>query len=352
MPRPIPIYHEHDESYRADSCQPLITAADNKQIKLEALRHGHYPGRMLPHNALPGMKMAGYWDAQENQNWGLGWHRNEGLELTLLERGHLEFGLGDVVYQLNPGDLTITRPWQLHRVGNPNIGASHLIWVIIDLGVRRPNEEWKWPSWLLLSRPDLAELANILRHNEQPVWTANQEIRRCVHAIEQAVRADHGGSHVSHLSLRINELFLYLVEMLRENKVLLDHSLSSTRRTVELFLNDLRVHAEHLKLKWSLDQMAESCGLGVTQFVHHARELTNMSPLQYLNRCRLDAAAAALVSKPHASVTDIALAFGFSSSQYFATTFCRRFGTPPTEFRSAKLVDCEGLSKTAAPALP
>lgn len=335
MPRPIPIYREHDETYRADSCQPLSTASEKKQIRLEALRHGHYPGRALPPNAMPGMKMAGYWDAQENQNWGLGWHRNEGLELTLLERGSLQFGLGNVIYQLKPGDITITRPWQRHCVGNPNIGASHLIWVIMDLGVRRPNEEWKWPSWLLLSDPDLADLANILRHNEQPVWKANQEICHCVHAIEQAVKSDRDGSHVSHLSLRVNELFLFLLEMLREKKVLLDHSLSSTRRTVELFLQDLRAHPEHLELKWSLDEMAESCGLGVTQFVHHVRALTNMSPLQYLNRCRLDAAAGALLADPNASITDIALACGFASSQYFATAFCKRFGTPPTEYRTS-----------------
>ena len=34
---------------------------------------------------LPGLKMAGYWDADSDQDWGLPWHRNEGIELTLLE---------------------------------------------------------------------------------------------------------------------------------------------------------------------------------------------------------------------------------------------------------------------------
>jgi AraC family L-rhamnose operon regulatory protein RhaS len=80
--------------------------------------------------------------------------------------------------------------------------------------------------------------------------------------------------------------------------------------------------------------MAESCGLGVTQFVHHVRRLTNMSPLQYLNECRLDTAATMLRQSPSLSIIDVALACGFSSSQYFATVFDRRFGVCPTLFRS------------------
>ena len=39
-----------------------------------------------------------------------------------------------------------------------------------------------------------------------------------------------------------------------------------------------------------------------------------------------------------ASVTDVALACGFSSSQYFATDFDRRFGMSPTACRAAREV--------------
>jgi AraC-like DNA-binding protein len=337
MPSPIPIYKDHDDTYRADSCRPLVAASEKKRIHLDALRHGHYPGRTLPAGAMPGLKMAGFWDAQTDQDWGLDWHRNEGIEVTLLESGSLCFGVEDHHYNLHPDHLTIMRPWQRHSLGNPHITASRLIWLIIDLGVRRPNEAWKWPSWLVLSRPDIDELTNILRHNEQPVWTANPDIRKCFRALAQAVATDRDGSHISHLLLRISELFLLLLEMLRAKEVKLDQSLSSTRRTVELFLHDLRAHQENLSLKWSLEEMAKSCGLGLTQFVHHVRCVTNMSPLQYLNYSRLDCAAHMLRESNGTSITDVALACGFSSSQYFATQFDRRFGISPKEFRFSNL---------------
>jgi len=340
MPTPIPIYKDHDETYHADSCRPLVAAAERRRVHLEALRHGHYPGRMLPTGAMPGLKMVGFWDAEADQDWGLDWHRNEGLEVTILESGDLSFAAEGRQYNLHSGHLTITRPWQLHRIGDPYITASRLVWLIIDLGVRRPNEAWKWPSWLLLSKPDMEELTDILRHNEQPVWNATPALCKCFRTIAQAVAADRDGSHISHLSLRISESFLLLLEMLRMKNVKLDRGLSSTRRTVEMFLHDLRIHHQNLSLEWTLEEMASSCGLGLTQFVHHVRGITNMSPLKYLNHCRLDMAAKMLRESSGASITDVALATGFSSSQYFATQFRRHFGVSPKEFRSSSF--CQG----------
>ena len=49
--------------------------------------------------------------------------------------------------------------------------------MIIDLGVRRPHQEWRWPSWTLLSRQDLSDLTCFLRQNEQYVWKGTAELR-------------------------------------------------------------------------------------------------------------------------------------------------------------------------------
>lgn len=334
MPRPIPIYHSHDATYRADSCLPLVEAVAKKEVRLHALVRGHYPGKKISSGALPGVKSVGHWDAGGDQAWGLGWHRNEGIELTFLETGSIGFAVDDRTFDLHPGDLTFTRPWQLHRVGSPLVACGRLHWLILDVGVRRPNQPWKWPAWILLSKHDRDELTNILRHNEQPVWTGSGELRQCFVEIGQAVKADRGGDNISRLNIRLNELFLLVLEMLRKRKVRLDHSLSSSRRTVELFLADLQARPEHLNLEWSVQEMARLCGLGVTQFVSHARALTNMTPVHYLNHCRLELAAKLLRESPQMSVTDIALGCGFSTSQYFATAFAQRFGRSPRDFRA------------------
>ena len=323
-----------DRCYEADTCEPLRAAAAAGRVELAALAHGTYPGKRLPGPTLTEVRTIGYWDAPRDQTWGLPWHRNEGIELTLLESGSAAFAVDGQRSLLKPDDLTCTRPWQQHRVGDPNVAAGRLHWLILDVGVRRPHQPWRWPSWIVLTPADLNELTGVLRHNEQPVWHATADICRCFRRIGAAVQSDRDGSNISSLAVLVNQLFLLVLEMFRGQPVSLDESLSSVRRTVELFWADLRENAEHLAFEWTVSGMARRCGMGVTNFIHHSKQLTNMTPNQYLNHCRLMTASRLLKSQPQRSVTDVALACGFTSSQYFATLFRRHFGSTPRAFRA------------------
>lgn len=330
---PIPIYQEHGKTFQADTCRPVVEAVNSGRLKQEALVRGHYPGRKLERNALPGVKTVGFWDARVGQDWGLDWHRNEGIELTFLESGSLGFAVDRKVCQLRPDDLTITRPWQKHRVGNPNVGTGRLHFLILDLGVRRPDQQWRWPSWIVLTKADLQELTHILRHTERPVWRATPEIRRCFQSIAQAVESDDSGRNVSRLAAYLNELFVLVLEMCRHKQVRLDESLSSAQRTVELFWADLCQHQEHLAEPLTVGAMAEQCGLGVTHFIHLTKKQTNMTPVQRLTHGRLEMAVKLLKEDPARSVLDVALDCGFSSSQYFTNVFRRQYGCTPSGLR-------------------
>lgn len=333
MNRRVPIYTGQDEIYRADACQPLLRAAEAGAIRLETLVHGHYPGRPLPRQALAGLKTVGYWDAEGPQAWGLGWHQNEGIELTLLERGSLDFAVeGTPCCRIKPNDLTVTRPWQHHRLGDPHIGPGRLHWVIIDVAVRRPHQTWRWPSWVMLGKADLDELTHILRHNEQPVWHNAAQVCECFVRIAEVIRSDRNGSSVSWLTVLLNELLLHTLELFRSRDVALDETLSGTQRTVELFLEDLRSDRRHLASEWTVRRMAQCCGLGVTRFTDYCRRLTNATPMQHLNRMRLESAAQLLRQQRGLTNAQVARQCGFSSAQYFATVFRRQFGCTPQQF--------------------
>ena len=330
----IPIYQGRGRTYEADTCRPVVRATQTGQLRHVALARGHYPGRRLPRAALPGVKVVGYWDASQRQDWGLDWHRNEGIELTLLESGGFGFAVDGQKFALQPGDLTFTRPWQEHRVGDPNVGAGRLHFLILDVGIRRPHQSWHWPSWIVLTPGDLRQLTGILRHNEQPVWHGTTEIIGCFRRIGVAVEGDHDGDAISSLAVQINQLLLAVLNMLHRQDIKLDESLSTTHRTVELFWMDLCQNPDHLGLEWAVRGMARRCGMGVTNFIHRTKQLVNMTPIRYLNHCRLDAAARLLREQPDRSITDIALSCGFASSQYFATVFRRKFGVTPRAFRN------------------
>src|SRR5215217_691199 len=259
--------------YHADTCEPLKRGVEQGEIELVARARGAYPGEPLRRGDVPEVRTVGYWDAPHDQSWGLDWHRNEGIELTFVAQGKVGFSVDDQHAILKRGDLTITRPWQLHRVGNPCVGACKLYWLILDVGVRRPNQHWIWPQWLVWSAADEQSLTQNLSHNEQPVWPANDEIAFYFERLGAAV-ARYGGDHGdSRLKLCINGLLIALVDMLRGEQPTLDPSLSSTQRAVELFVGGLR---EHLDEDWTVDAMASACGLARSRFSDLCKQITNM----------------------------------------------------------------------------
>lgn len=320
-----PAFRLADRVYYADTCEPLKQAAEHGEVRLVARGRGQYPGPPLPPKVLTEIRSVGCWDADHNQSWGLDWHRNEGIELTYVSRGRLRFAVDDEEFLLKRGDMTITRPWQAHRLGGPHISACRLHWLILDVGVRRPNQPWYWPRWLSLSELDVQSLTTMLSHNEHPVWPANDEIE---HYFERLVEATEPPSE-SRLRLYISGLFVTLTELLRSHRPALDESLSSAQRTVELFLARL---PETVEQQWDLSSMADACGLRRSRFSHYCKELTNMSPIEYLISCRVEVAARRLQQRA-LTITDVALRCGFESSQYFARVFHQYKGCSPREFR-------------------
>lgn len=324
----IPVYRDNGEMYVADTCAPLRTAGARGEVGLWAYGRGTYPGEPMDPDFLPQLKNAGHWEVASPQDWGLGWHRNEGIEITCVRAGSLPFSCAGEEFDLSAGSLTITRPWQLHRVGRPNIGASTLTWLILDVGVRRPNQEWEWPTWLPLPESDLRRLTELLSHNEAPVWKASKPMLSAMDTLQRTLKHEVS-QPMARIATSVAEVFIELGDLLESQSPVLDPYLSSTERTVRLFLESLieRVHEP-----WTADTMADACGLGRTRFAHYCRQMVNVSPMEYLGRVRVDRAKQ-LLRETDYKVTDIAFLCGFQSSQYFATVFRKQTGRSPAQYR-------------------
>lgn len=324
-------YRAAGRTFVADSCRPLVAAAAAGWVKLWAFGRAGYPGRRLPPNELPGLSSVGCWDASTPQRWGLPRHRNEGIEITFLASGQIATRIEDRSEELRHDEFLITRPWQPHELGNPHVGASRLIWLIVDVGVRRPHQEWRWPPWLVLNRADLMELTRYLRQNEQFIWPGSADIRRCFQGIAHAIENPKSAGVTSRLAILINEVLLAVLDHFRTRRIPLRVSLTTAERTVRQFLEEL---TNSLCEPWTLESMAASCHMGVTQFVHHFRQVTNLPPARYLAQARVQQACRLLRAEPHRAITDIAFACGFSSGQYFANVFTQHMGCSPRDFRT------------------
>lgn len=327
------IYHENDKVYYSDTCGPLLKAYQIGELKFQAWARHNYPctSNIESIDLLPGLSTIGYWDACSEQNWGLDWHRNEGIEISFLETGSLEFMMGDTDYQVNPGEIIITRPWQPHKLGNPNIGVGRLHWLILDVGVRYPHQKWNWPSWIMINPEDLDELTNLLRYNELPVRKTDEEIKKCFQKISNLLPSSDPAKYESWLIIYINELLMNCLESFRKGPEIIDKSLTDSRRSIGYFIEEINKSYYEL---WTLESMAEYCGLGTTRFIFYCKQLVNMTPMQYLNSVRLKNAARLLIENPNENITKICYDCGYSSSQYFSTTFRKNYGCSPVNYRN------------------
>jgi AraC-like DNA-binding protein len=331
---PRATFNANGKLFKADTCDAVALAARQGEITLQALARGAYPGVRLEERSLPGVKSLGYWDSTREQSWGLPWHRNEGIELTVLSSGSLPYSCGDRRYTLRPYDLTIARPWQPHSIGDPAIGPNKLFFLILDVGVRKPNQEWSWPGWLLMNREELAELTKLLRQNELHVWPDCRDLHHCFQEIGRAVAEYPQSRGVTYITLKLNELFYLLLRLSRTRTIPLNESLTSNFRTVQLFLSDL---GELLGEDWTIERMARECGVCTTRFVQYCRQITNRSPMQHLNTLRLERARALLVEHRSLPIIDIAMQCGYATSQYFASCFKRSYNVTPSDYREARL---------------
>ncbi len=326
------IFYGLEGTFLADTCEPLKQAKKRGELHHDAFARGCYPGKEMPPDMMPEVCVACVWDAKNDQNWGLPMHRNEGIELGYLTRGKLDFTIDNNTHHLTSGDMTVTRPWQPHQVGSPNVTASRMHWLIIDVGTRRPNDTWKWPEWLSFAPQDLARLTELLRYNEQATWRGNKKIEDCFESIAKYVEStDKPETVQTRIQLYINELLLEVLELLQGENIRLDSNLASTTRSVEMFLKAL---PKHIDYPWTLETMAKHCDLGRSRFSHYCKNVTNMSPADYLANCRIKKAKKLLVKAKQSNITEIAFACGFESSQYFATVFKRITGLTPSQYKA------------------
>lgn len=317
----------------SDNCRDLQAAARRGEVELHAWTRGSYPGTPLEER-LPGICTVGFWDAKYPQSWGLATHCNEGFKIAYLARGSLDLVVDDVAHPFAQGQFIIIRPWQLHSMGGPNVGASRLLWIMLDGGLRRPSEAWRWPDWMVLSPDEEQTLGRLLTQNDQPVWDGGADLCRAFEALPPILTSREPHEGETRLKVAVNAIMLSLLDRMGEQAPKLDPRLSTSQNTVAIFLRRL---VRAIDQDWTLDAMAEECSLSRTRFADYCKRLTNMSPRQYLQNLRLEQARQRLANDDKESVTEVAFACGFHSSQYFSSAFRKRYGLSPQMSRMAAL---------------
>lgn len=82
----------------------------------------------------------------------------------------------------------------------------------------------------------------------------------------------------------------------------------------------------------NIDVIAAQFGVGRTNFYRKVRELTGMSPNDYLRKCRMERAAELLLHSDM-TISDVCAQVGIPDAQYFSRVFKTYFGVSPSVYR-------------------
>ncbi|MFA7174577.1 MAG: AraC family transcriptional regulator [Kiritimatiellia bacterium] len=245
-------------------------------------------------------------------------HRHfEVAELAFVEAGHQPYDVNGQHFTLLGGEGTVIPPNTPHSSqGHPSYPGKR-IWVQLRLP-QEPDARW------LGLAPDEAEpLIKMLQSSTHlfcSKWPAEfpQRITALFNLFARPASPVRTAAMRTSLLIILFDL-LHLTPQITASPA----SLTRIRKVTEWAEREL---ANPI----TLEQLAAVAGLSLSSFKRVFKEVAGMTPHAYVLRKRIDRAQE-LLRTGNDTVTEIAFACGFSSSQYFATVFKRITGMTPND---------------------
>jgi AraC-like DNA-binding protein len=243
-------------------------------------------------------------------------HHHFGVaELAYVETGHQPYDVRGQHFTLLGGEGAVIPPDTPHSSdGHPSYPGKRF-WLQLRLP-QAPKARW-----LGLAPAEAKPLLNMLRAPANPCSKWPPDFARRVNALFALF--DRPASPVRTATLRTSLLALLFD--------LLDLNLTNPSPACQIRVRKAIDWAEaQISNPVTLEQLASVAGLSVSSFKHLFKEVAGIPPHAYLLRKRMDRAQT-LLRSGEGTVTEIAYACGFSSSQYFATAFKRITGMTPND---------------------
>lgn len=263
---------------------------------------------------IPEVPMLGRYNYARAQQ-GLLKHAHPGaMEICFLAKGTQIYRVGKRDYVLRGGDVFVTFPGEQHSTGEAPQEKGVLYWAIIFLP-RRPGRFLNCPPG------DARKLLAGLRALPHRHFAGVPQLRMLLDGMFAAARPGRGTDPLRRISLnvRLAEFLLTVLECSRRNpKAALSAGISQILHHIDARIRE----------PLGVGDLASHMGLSVSRFKTRFKNEIGIPPAEYVLRCKISEAKK-LLARPGATVTDVAYALSFSSSQYFATVFKRYTGKNP-----------------------
>ena len=244
----------------------------------------------------------------------LGAHEHPGaFELVLVNRGRLNWWVEDEKITLSAGMLYCTRPGECHGAVDRILEPSEILWAQFRLDL---------DNAFGLNSVDREEIASALNRAERTGQATELQHRHLMRILREKQSASPRNWMIrSHAVCFLSEV----IEALAKPPA------AVTDPRIEEAVDLLRAD---IGQRISIASLAARVGLSKSRFHRLFRITTGLAANEWLQRERTEQAKL-LLGRSNSTITEIAHELGYSSSQYFATSFKKQTGLAPAEWRKA-----------------
>jgi AraC-like DNA-binding protein len=323
-------HHRADigRAYRA-----IVPGIQDEKAEYLALAQKGYPGERLKPSEADGILSVGNMATHDKRPLNMENFCLQGVMFVLNFQGVLAVKVNHQKHLVYPGELLIMHPGTHFAIGDPVMSCVRLGWLLMDVKASDILSHWIWPDWLMLKEEEKKELTHELIKrgvSVQKVSDAFIQAYTRLTMLSAQEEIPHRGSRLKQL------LSLSMLELLECFQRIGDRGIRDAPPSLLSVQEFLRNLPDQLAEQWTIDSMAEACGIGVSKFSEQVNTLTAESPAKYLARLRLEKACE-LLRNGSLPLSSIAKQTGFSCVSYFTRSFVRYYRKSPTRFRQEKL---------------
>lgn len=246
---------------------------------------------------------------RDDKDWTSVFHTHHFTELFFVLEGKGNFLFREETHEIEAGDLIIIPPYIEHTEQSiPDMPLKYYVLGIDGVTFQTPKRSGSVQIFCNFNNEFL--IADLFAQ-------IYYEVKNSLHGTEVICQ---------------NLLEILIIRIIRSQH-LIPVPISSTRMTKECarikeYLDTN--YAEHI----TLDTLTGLTHMNKYYMAHSFTKFTGLSPIQYLNQRRMEAACHLLKNTDY-SVSNIASATGFSSQSYFTQMFRKHLNTTPIKYRQA-----------------
>lgn len=274
------------------------------------MSHRHYS---IKENEIPRIdsRLLSISLSKDEKDWPSVLHTHPFTEIFFVINGKGKFLFHRDIHPIETGDLIIIPPYLEHT--EQSIPGTPLQYYVLGLdGIAFQREDQTTSAQIFCNFDNLTMIRELFAQIYYEVKTEGYGAEMiCQHLLE-----------------------ILILRILRSSRQLVPVSINTARMTKECaqikeYLDTN--YAEHI----TLDTLTSLTHMNKYYMAHSFVKYTGLSPIQYLNRRRLEAACQ-LLKDTDLSISDIAGSTGFSSQSYFAQAFRKFYGITPIKYRKSQ----------------